>query len=816
MTAMEDKIVSTILNDKELLDYVERLVAKRLPAGPYLMADLAWYQQVVDLTINQAFEDLQVVETLNYQISQLGEYLKKKTEDKSDLKRNNGEITTDIDFGEGRIIDHPSFSSSEPVQRSRRPRKDSSKKLNNQHITNGDLTNTTQKRQANKLQQQHDKSQGPRDFFREDAEVHAELQNTHNPANTCITDDELSLYHSRNDDLNDREEKNITRDANRNRNRGTEVFHYVDEPIKPSMSYSNQLNNLQQNLNYDKETDDIHSSNISKKTFLHVDNAYNLKNSGNDLPSRSNTSRYSHMQPSSVTQSTESYRADLPVHLEERILSRTAEKTQGYGFIMIFSIASDYFDKDFFMFLFQFIPLFVFSKNFHLVSILHCILHRSQSLMSTTGGFLIHKEINKKNDVKNIPNGKIFASTTPLQRSDEENYGLRTFHESSHNQYEIKNYTEFEGNEEICGTNEGDFNVNYQIPENDEQSIDAVSINNNYSNIFESSITESQADTIIMGNDYGIASDSENEIDEKYYDENTDVKKMGEYDMNEVEIELKLEKNVVSDPRIISKDDKKDNNCNSRSVTFQQRDEVEGDDEGAAEAEAEVEEEEIEEENQVEDDDNVEAEEDEIYAADGYQEENDYDDEEFNSVDNDDKINFSQARSPQKLAKSENEIKNNNNDSLTEKINNIEKNKNPDIYSSWSLPSDNIRRVQFATKIISDTYTIREKHSLFEIPTLFYTHDESIQFTRDYNRCVLLLRKLIIFYHIFFFHRFFYFSHSLTLSLSLSLSLSICLSSRLTLYLLFLISSTSLSVHLFLCLSLLPERKKMRKMYSVT
>ena len=102
--------------------------------------------------------------------------------------------------------------------------------------------------------------------------------------------------------------------------------------------------------------------------------------------------------------------------------------------------------------------------------------------------------------------------------------------------------------------------------------------------------------------------------------------------------------------------------------------------------------------------------------------------------------------------------KNNNNDSLTEKINNIEKNKNPDIYSSWSLPSDNIRRVQFATKIISDTYTIREKHSLFEIPTLFYTHDESIQFTRDYNRCVLLLRKLIIFYHIFFFHRFFYFS----------------------------------------------------------
>ena len=85
--------MSTILNDKELLDYVERLVAKRLPAGPYLMADLAWYQQVVDLTINQAFEDLQVVETLNYQISQLGEYLKKKTEDKSDLKRNNGEIT---------------------------------------------------------------------------------------------------------------------------------------------------------------------------------------------------------------------------------------------------------------------------------------------------------------------------------------------------------------------------------------------------------------------------------------------------------------------------------------------------------------------------------------------------------------------------------------------------------------------------------------------------------------------------------------------------------------------------------------------------
>ena len=351
---MEDKIVSTILNDKELLDYVERLVAKRLPAGPYLKADLAWYQQVVDLTINQAFEDLQVVETLNYQISQLGEYLKKKSEDKSKIGKDNRDIETDIDYSEDRIIDHPSFSSSEPVQRTRKPRKNSSKKLNHQQITNNDQSSRILQRQTIKQQQQQqlDESQGPHDFIREDAEVHliasnTKLHNTYNRANTGITDDNLSLYRSRNNDLNDPQDQILTRDSNGNGSRGIEVFHYVDEPIKPSMSYSNQLNNLQQNLNYSKNPNDIHGSNSNKKIVLHVDNAVDLKNSGNDLPSRSSTSRYSDTQPSRVTESAESYLADPAIHLEERILSRTAEKNQKYGFIIIFSIAS----RIYFMFL---------------------------------------------------------------------------------------------------------------------------------------------------------------------------------------------------------------------------------------------------------------------------------------------------------------------------------------------------------------------------------------------------------------------------------------------------------------------------------
>ena len=75
---MEDKIIEAIVTDEELFLYIERLVRKRLPQGPKLKSEVMWYKQVVDYSINQAFEDLQIVDILNYQISQLGKYLKKK------------------------------------------------------------------------------------------------------------------------------------------------------------------------------------------------------------------------------------------------------------------------------------------------------------------------------------------------------------------------------------------------------------------------------------------------------------------------------------------------------------------------------------------------------------------------------------------------------------------------------------------------------------------------------------------------------------------------------------------------------------------
>ena len=58
-------------------------------------------------------------------------------------------------------------------------------------------------------------------------------------------------------------------------------------------------------------------------------------------------------------------------------------------------------------------------------------------------------------------------------------------------------------------------------------------------------------------------------------------------------------------------------------------------------------------------------------------------------------------------------------------------------FTSWCMPSDNVARVRFVPDVVSDVFLIREKHSLIEIPNLFYTHDESIQFTSDYNRYVL-------------------------------------------------------------------------------
>ena len=68
---------------------------------------------------------------------------------------------------------------------------------------------------------------------------------------------------------------------------------------------------------------------------------------------------------------------------------------------------------------------------------------------------------------------------------------------------------------------------------------------------------------------------------------------------------------------------------------------------------------------------------------------------------------------------------------------NVSKDVNNGAFTSWCMPSDNVARVRFVPDVVSDVFLIREKHSLIEIPNLFYTHDESIQFTSDYNRYVL-------------------------------------------------------------------------------
>ena len=150
MTVMEDKIVNTILSDDELLNYVEKLVSRRLPAGPHLKSDYNWYKQVIDLSINQAFDDLQVVDTLNYQISQLGKYLKKKSrrENQTGNEENYAEIENSND--DTRNVDLPNFSSSEPIQRTRKQLKDSANKIN--HDNNGNYSDRSRQKDIDNLQ----------------------------------------------------------------------------------------------------------------------------------------------------------------------------------------------------------------------------------------------------------------------------------------------------------------------------------------------------------------------------------------------------------------------------------------------------------------------------------------------------------------------------------------------------------------------------------------------------------------------------------------------------------------------------------------
>jgi hypothetical protein len=144
MTLVEEKIIDTFLKDEELFKYVQRKVTKRLPPGPHLKSDSLWYKQVIDLTINEAFDDLQVKETLNHQISQLEKYLKKKSVENLAV----------ADHGDANIDDterekngnnenenmNPNFSFSEPIQQQPKQKRISKIKLlnhqNGAYITN--------------------------------------------------------------------------------------------------------------------------------------------------------------------------------------------------------------------------------------------------------------------------------------------------------------------------------------------------------------------------------------------------------------------------------------------------------------------------------------------------------------------------------------------------------------------------------------------------------------------------------------------------------------------------------------------------------
>ena len=55
-------------------------------------------------------------------------------------------------------------------------------------------------------------------------------------------------------------------------------------------------------------------------------------------------------------------------------------------------------------------------------------------------------------------------------------------------------------------------------------------------------------------------------------------------------------------------------------------------------------------------------------------------------------------------------------------------------FANWSMPNDYIPRVRFVDNIVSDVFFVREKYARHEVPDLFYTHDESLKFTSDYNR----------------------------------------------------------------------------------
>ena len=295
--------MNTILSDDELLNYVEKLVSRRLPAGPHLKSDYNWYKQVIDLSINQAFEDLQVVDTLNHQISQLGKYLKKKS--RRENQNGNDENSAEIENGTDDIrnVDLPNFSSSEPIQRSRKQLKDSSKKIS--HDSNGNYSDRSRQKDTDKL-------------LDHDSQQHEEVRNHQDMNKRSALFDQNSNVEA------------VHRDSNRSSVHEMVENENQSKPLALSISYSSELNSLQEPASNYKKFLAI-SSNTENKAVPSEsdvnDNDFSLKvkSSSNSRGvteyAKSSPSRYSNFQPLSAANSLDScFEDDEVVDIRNAIL----------------------------------------------------------------------------------------------------------------------------------------------------------------------------------------------------------------------------------------------------------------------------------------------------------------------------------------------------------------------------------------------------------------------------------------------------------------------------------------------------------------
>ena len=297
------------------------------------------------------------------------------------------------------------------------------------------------------------------------------------------------------------------------------------------------------------------------------------------------------------------------------------------------------------------------------------------------------------------------------------------------------------GRKDFNYTNTDDFIV-FQEPFVEDyikdQSTESINYSSHLGHIGHAGINEnfhggSQADTV-AASDYGIATDSENEIDHEIDHENShenshnsshekddhgngyENNHQNGFNNNNIDkLNLKNGHNNINEEIIqngASDVTSKINKKNGKKINYHiDRDDEESEERDDEEINGEINHKKLAEilkEKLEEKDDEV--------SGDGDKEEEDYDETDFDEME--DKTSYTSDVNGQPDTPEKQEITENT------------------FYSNWYMPSDSITKVKFATDIISDVFIIREKHSLYEIPTLFYTHDESIQFTADYNRYV--------------------------------------------------------------------------------